>query len=281
MIEPLIRIEDLHYSYPGGDEAVSSIDLDIGRGEIIAIVGQNGAGKTTLAKHFNGLLKPTRGRVVVGNVDTRKAAVAALARKIGYVFQNPDHQIFLDTVAGEVRFGPSNLGLSPGEVQRRVDQALEVVGLSTLLGADPRSLSKGQRQRVALASVLSMEPEVLVLDEPTTGQDYREGKEIMDFVRDLNRRGHTVVFITHDMNLVARYADRVVVLCEGRVLMDGSPREVFGHPETLAKTHLVPPAATALALRLRNLGFGHVLTIEELMGECISLLGGDRKVVCL
>ncbi|HHW42745.1 MAG TPA: energy-coupling factor transporter ATPase [Desulfotomaculum sp.] len=276
--EPVLRVENLCFSYRAGEPVLQNVSLEIHRGEIVALIGQNGAGKSTLARHFNGLLKPERGRVLVDGRDTAGEPVAALARTVGYVFQNPDRQIFHDTVAREVAFGVQNMGYSREEVDRRVQRALAAVGLEGCAGAYPFALSRGQRQRLALASVLAMEPPVIILDEPTTGQDYRESMEIMELVDNLNRRGHTILFITHDMSLVARFARRVVVLCRGRVLMDGPVRQVFSQPDVLGQTFLRPPQITRLAQSLEAYGIpGDVLTVEELYRHLLELRGSREK----
>lgn len=263
--ETIIKTEELSFGYRSGQPVLNNISLEIKRGECVAIIGQNGAGKTTLAKHFNGLHKPSGGKVYVGEMDTSGMKVSALARTAGYVFQNPDHQIFHDTVAREVAFGLKNLGLPGGEIKDRVFEALEAVGLTDHHETYPFNLSKGQRQRVALASVLAMKTGVIVLDEPTTGQDYRESVQIMEMVDKLNENGHTIIFITHDMSLVARYSRRVVVLCGGEILVDGGVRSVFAMPQLLEKTYLNPPQITSLAQRLgRHWVPPDVLSVKEM-----------------
>ncbi|MFZ5647940.1 MAG: energy-coupling factor ABC transporter ATP-binding protein [Bacillota bacterium] len=277
--QTIIKTEKLTFGYGGGQPVLDNISMEIQKGECLAIIGQNGAGKTTLAKHFNGLHKPASGKVYVDGRDTAGLKVSDLARTVGYVFQNPDHQIFNDTVGKEVAFGLKNLGLSRGEVDDRVAEALEAVGLTEHYGTYPFNLSKGQRQRVALASVLAMRTGVIVLDEPTTGQDYRESVQIMEMVGSLNEKGHTIVFITHDMSLVARYARRVVVLCGGEVLADGGVRAVFALPGLLEKTYLSPPQITLLAQQLgRHSVPPDILTVREMREVLIKARG--EKVGC-
>ncbi len=210
-MNPIVEVKSLYHTYPSGIEAISGIDITINAQEFVAIIGQNGSGKTTFAKHLNGLLKPTAGKVFIKGMDTAKKRVSELARHVGYVFQNPDHQICCDTVETEVAFGPRNLHLEKEDIERRVQGALQAVDLLEYRTVNPKQLSKGQRQRVAFASILAMEPSVLIIDEPTTGQDYRDGIAMLDLVKRLNQEGHTVLFITHDMQLVAKYAKRVVV----------------------------------------------------------------------
>lgn len=262
----IISIDKLVQNYDGSRTALNGISLEIKAGEFVAVVGQNGAGKTTLVKHLNGLLRPQSGKIFIKGREIRKIPTSVLSQTVGYVFQNPDHQIFMDRVDKEVAFGPENLGLPPAEVQRRTGEALEKVGLTGMAGFFPMSLSKGQRQRVALASVLAMEPEILILDEPTTGQDYREATQIMEMVAVLNKKGHTVIFITHDMQLVARYARRVILMGKGKILADGGPKEVLSQSGLLRETLLKPPQITLLAQALAEHGLpADVVSVEELL----------------
>jgi len=261
--EAAVEVSDLRFRYPNGFEALKGANLTIGRGEFVAIVGQNGSGKTTLVKHFNGLLKPTEGRVSVFGMDTARATVSELATRIGHCFQNPDHQIFSSRVDDEIGFGPRNLGFSRAEVADTVARVASSLGLEQALSQNPHLLGKGQRQKIAVASVLAMGPEVLVVDEPTTGQDPRRSRDMMDVFRALNREaGKTVVVITHDMDLAAEYCDRIVVMCEGRVILDGTPREVFAKPDDLKKSRLESPQITRL---MGALGFDEcaLLNVDE------------------
>jgi len=263
--KPVIIVRDLWHVYPGGIEALRGVSLEIYPGEFIVILGQNGSGKTTLVKHFNGLLKPTRGEVIVYGMDTKTASIAELAKKVGYVFQNPDHQIFSRTVREEIAFGPKNLKLSEEEINERVAEAARILKIEEYLDENPFNLSWGLRQRVAIASILSMKPEVLIVDEPTTGQDHKTGREIMEILRQLNEKGITVIVITHDMKLAAEYAQRAIVMNEGRILLDGNIRYVFSEIEVLREAYLMPPQITQLALKLRKYGVPVALRIEELV----------------
>ncbi|MGH8936718.1 MAG: ABC transporter ATP-binding protein [Acidimicrobiia bacterium] len=249
--EPIIEAKDLQHQYPNGVKALGGVTLTVRRGEFLAVVGQNGSGKTTLVKHFNGLLEPSAGGVRVEGASARGQGVRRLGRIVGYVFQNPDHQIFAETVFDEVAFGPLNHGVPSGEVEERVSEALAAVGLSGREGDDPFALTKGERQRVAVASILSIRPQVIVLDEPTTGLDYREQRQMMELVRRLNEEaGHTIICVTHSMWVVAEYAHRVVVMQEGRVTMDGTTREVLSREEELAEASLKAPQLIRLTGRL-------------------------------
>jgi energy-coupling factor transport system ATP-binding protein len=237
----------LTVTYPGGVTALSRFDLAIYEGEFLAVVGENGGGKTTFAKTVAGLLKPSGGAVTVRGRPPAEMPARERARAVGYLFQNPDHQIFRSTVREEVAFGPGQLGLEAGEAERRVARALAAVGLQGREEEDPFALAKGDRQRVALASVLAMEPEVLVMDEPTTGLDRAEVAALMEAVAALSRRGTTVAFITHAMDVVAAYAERVAVVARGRLLTEGEPRRLLRDEALLARAGLDPPLAARLA----------------------------------
>jgi len=230
--------------------ALNNVTFNIKEGEFVAIIGQNGSGKTTLAKHFNGLLKPTSGQVFVKGKNTREMSVAEMAKTVGYVFQNPDQQIFAETVKQEVEFGPRNLGFMEEEISERVLEALKLVELDEYIDQSPFSLSKGEKQGLAVASIIAMGTEILVMDEPTTGRDYLQSKQIMDLLKQLNSSGVTIVFITHNMQLVAEYAKRVIVLKKGEVILDGSPERVFREIDILQSTYLKPPQITILSHEL-------------------------------
>jgi cobalt transport protein ATP-binding subunit len=271
---PAIEVTDLVFRYtPGGSEVLRGVNLRVASGEFVALIGQNGAGKTTLAKHFNGLLKPTGGSVQVLGRDTRTAPLADLARTVGYVYQNPDHQIFAQRVRAEVAFGPRNLGLLAAEVDRRVDQALELVGLREHADDFAFSLGRGQRQKLAVASVLAMEPPVLIVDEPTTGLDQAGARSILDLLSRWNADGRTIVVITHDMSLVAERVPRTVVVGNGRILADGPTRQVLPDAELLRGAYLRPPQVTRVAQRLADFGVApDTLTVAELYEQISAAL---------
>jgi energy-coupling factor transport system ATP-binding protein len=278
----MIRASNLSFVYPNGIKVLEQVSFQIQRGEFVALIGQNGAGKTTLLKQLNGLLKPTAGDLFIDGINTKDSSTGELAQKVGYLFQNPDHQIFLPSVEKEIGFGPSNLHLSKAEVKERVQNAAEQVGLIPYLKENPLFLSKGQRQRVAFASLLSMQPEVMVLDEPTTGQDYQEGIEIMEMVKELHQKGHTIVFVTHDMELVAGYAQRVIVLNQGQVLVDDVCRDVFYQPDLLLKTNLFPSQIARLVQKFGNRSnpFGRPLTVKELYDQVLTIMESGSNVCC-
>jgi energy-coupling factor transport system ATP-binding protein len=259
--EPLIEVEGVTHRYPNGVVALEGVDLSVRRGEFLAVLGQNGSGKTTLVKHFNGLLKPTEGAVRVGGEETLKQGLRRLGQTVGYVFQNPDHQIFSDTVFDEVAFGPKVREMEEGEIEERVSEALAAVNLDGRGDEDPFGLTKGERQRVAVASVLAVRPEVLILDEPTTGLDYAEQRNMMELVRRLNERGSTIIAVTHTMWVVAEYAHRAAVIRDGKVALQGTVREVFAEEDELRNASLRPPHIVSLG---NTLGFP-VLSVEEML----------------
>lgn len=270
--EPIIKTEFLSYIYPNGTEALKNVNLEIYPGEFVAIVGQNGSGKTTLVKHFIGLLRPTKGKVFVYGMDTNRTTVSDLAKKVGFVFQNPDNQIFSRTVFDELSFGPKNLGLSQEEIERRIKVIAKLLGLTEFLKENPFNLSKGEKHIVAVASVLTMDPAVLVVDEPTTGHDLKTGKKLMDLFKQLNISGKTIIVVTHNMNFVAEYAQRVIVLKSGQVLIDGSTEEVFSQADILKESHLSPPQITLLCRQFA--ATSTVLNVHQAV-EFFKLLAKD------
>lgn len=243
----MIRFENVSLSY-GGAAAVRDLNFTVGRGEFVALIGANGAGKTTVSKLMNGLLKPTAGRVLVDGVPTTSLRTSALAKKIGFLFQNPDRQLCKPTIREEIRFGLALTGAK--DAVQRTEAVLKAFGLDG--DRDPFSASRGERQRIALASLIAVEPEVLILDEPTTGLDYRECMAMMARVRSLNAAGTTVVMVCHDMELVLDFAHRVLVLCEGTLLLDGETRAVFRNEAVLRQASVLPPQVTRLSLRLAD-----------------------------
>jgi energy-coupling factor transport system ATP-binding protein len=245
-----IVIEDLYFSYPGDVQAIRGISLVIESGEQVALVGQNGSGKTTLVRHFNGLLKPTQGRVLVGDWDTKECTVARLAGRVGYLFQNPDEQLFCKTVHDEVSFGPRNLGYNHDRVSSLVDDALSLTELLDQKETNPYDLSPTWRKMVALASVVSMDTPIVIFDEPTTGQDAASVARIANVIASLRRRGKTVIAITHDIDFCAENFERIIALGQGQVLLDGPAQDVLGQEETLALTYVDPPQLTRLGKRL-------------------------------
>lgn len=245
-----IEIKDLHHTYPAEVKALNGISLTIQTGEQVGIIGQNGAGKTTLVKHLNGLLQPTSGSVAIGDWDTRKHPVARLASRVGYVFQNPDDQLFTRTVHQEVSFGPKNLGYEAVKVEALVEDALALTELSARKETNPYDLSATWRKMVALASIIAMDTPILIFDEPTTGQDAASIARMANAIATLRKRGKTVITITHDIDFCAENFERVIALSQGKVLLDGPANEVLGQEEILVQTYVDPPQLTRLGLRL-------------------------------
>lgn len=259
----MIKVENLEYAYsPNEPTTLKGINLSISQGEMVAVIGQNGAGKSTLLRQLNGLIKPAKGRVIVAGLDTQATPVSEMAKYIGYLFQNPDHQIFCQTVGEEIEFGMRNVGIPEDEIKERAYKTALLLGIERKMQVHPFTMSRGERQRVALAGVLAVEPEVLVLDEPTTGQDYRECLEIMDIVTDLNKKGATVLMVSHDMEVVCDYAERVVLMFDGMIIGDGKTLDILRQEKELARTGLKPPQIIELALTLG--GYDDVYDIDTM-----------------
>lgn len=259
-----IDAQSLTHRYPSGVVALDSVDVRVSHGEFVALLGTNGAGKTTFARHLVNLLKPTSGRVLINGEDTAGKKVHELASEVGYVFQNPDHQIFANSVFDEVAFGLRNFGVEEDEIRERVREVLGRVHMEHTAEVHPFTLGRGERQRVAVASVLALRPEILVIDEPTTGQDWQGAVAMLELVKELNREGNTIVMITHDMLLASQYAERAVVFKSARVALDCPISELFDRPADIHALNLEIPALTALA---RDLGLGAVSTVAQLRTE--------------
>jgi len=260
----MIEAQDVHYTYTNRVEALKGVSLTIKDGEFLAIMGQNGAGKSTFVKHFNGLLKPTSGTVCVDGVETTKTSVAALARNVGFVFQNPDHQLFSETVEDEIAFALKNFGFEPDVVEKRVTWALELLSLSQYRKTSPFLLSGGERKRVALASVLAWNPQMLILDEPTIGQDHEQKEKLRQFIMQMQAQGKTVVIVTHDVEFVAECNPRVALMKEGRMVAEGMAKEILTNPQVLAESSIVLPQIAQVFTKLSPLGFPkNVIDIYE------------------
>lgn len=261
-----IEIKNLCFSYDNTSNVIDNVSLDIRKGEFVAIVGQNGSGKTTLTKQINGLLKFDSGDITVFGDSVKESGIFNLSKNIGYVFQNPDNQIFADTVYDEVSFGPKNYGFSKNEIDEMVDEALVAVDLLDCKEMDPFSLTKGERQRVAVASILSMRPNILILDEPTTGLDYLEQISIMELLTKLNRAGSTIIIVTHTMWVVSQYAHRAIVMNKGKIVFDDTVRNVFKNESELSSFFLKPPQISQIGNRLSHT----FLSVEEAI-NCLEL----------
>lgn len=274
----MIEVQDLHFTYPSGVEALKGVSLTIQNGEFAAIMGENGAGKTTLVKHFNGLLKPIKGKVLIDSVETTKVSVAALARKVGFVFQNPDHQLFSETVEEEIAFALKNFGFTSEIIEKRVTWALNLLGLAQYRKTSPFMLSGGERKRVALASVLAWDPEILILDEPTIGQDYQQKEKLRQFILQMKEQGKTVVIVTHDVEFVAECNPRVLLMHSGKIVADGEAREVLTTPETLTQASIVPPQIAQIFIQLSDLGFPkEVIDVYEARDLLLKALRSPSK----
>jgi len=275
MSSPLIKVTDARYVYSNGAVlALDGVNLDIPEGQSVGIVGQNGSGKTTLTKLLNGLLKPTSGSIVVDGKDTAKNSVQQMSSTVGYVFQNPNHQLFAPSVTAELAFGPTNLKLPPEEITERIAHALEFFDIKQYAEMHPYRLSFPLRKLVGIASVFTMGPKVFVLDEPTTGQDHQTTKVINQLIHRLQDRGSTVICVSHDMPLLADVSERMIVMWNAKIIADGGAREVFGNTEVMERTHIAPPQVTQISLRLKGRkGKPASLSVTELSAE----LGGKKK----
>ena len=281
-MEQIIKTEELVFDYPAqtpeekGVQVLKSVDFTVKKGEFVAVLGHNGSGKSTLAKHFNAVLKPTSGKVLVEGIDTAdETKLLEIRQRVGMVFQNPDNQIVATIVEEDVAFGLENLGVEPKEIRRRVDEALRKVDMVEYYRHSPHQLSGGQKQRVAIAGIIAMRPDCIVLDEPTAMLDPRGRREVLSTVRELNREnGITVILITHYMDEAVK-ADRVVVVDEGKILLEGTPKGVFRNVELLKNVGLDVPQVTELAYELRKEGIDipdDILTEEECTAYLSKLL---------
>lgn len=282
-----LELKDLSYVYspetPYEHAAVTDINLHIGEGEFIGLIGHTGSGKSTLIRHFNGLIRPTSGQVLIDDKDifADKATLKAARFAVGMVFQYPEYQLFEETVYQDVAFGPKNMGLDSNEIDRRVRESLTMVGLDeSVYEKSPFALSGGQKRRVAIAGVIAMQPKLLVLDEPAAGLDPRGKREIMTYIQRYAAAGNSVLFISHSMSDVARYAKRVLVMNDSRLVMDGSVDEVFGRADELHAMGLTVPQMTEVFLKLREKGFAlpvDVYTADRAASVLLAYMGGERS----
>jgi energy-coupling factor transport system ATP-binding protein len=268
--EVAIAVRNVRHTFPGSPpvEALRGIDLTIHKGELVALLGQNGSGKTSLAYHLVGVLKPTNedAEIRVGDVDVITAPLQDAIKTINYIFQNPSNQLFCETFEQEVAYGPRQLGWSDEKVELAIRDSLGMVGLEEMQKHYVADLTRSEETLLSMASVLSMQHDILIADEPTGGLDRISAQKVMEILETMCRQGRTVIFITHDMKLAAQYATRVIVLRQGQLLIDGTPREVFAQPEVLEEAKLYPPQITQLGQRLGRHGVRpDVLTIEEFL----------------
>lgn len=279
-----IQVRNLSHIYSPGmpeeHQALTNVNFDVYDGEIVGIIGHTGSGKSTLLQHLNGLLKATEGSIVIGGVDITEPGVSMrdIRRRVGLVFQYPEYQLFEETVAKDVAFGPKNLGLSPEETEQRVEEAVELVGLDyeAIKDRSPFELSGGQKRRVAIAGVIAMKPQVLILDEPTAGLDPGAHKDILEMIRQVHEsQGGIILFVSHNMADVAQLSDKVIVMSEGKAVMVGTPKEVFAQKDRLAQLGLGVPPVTELMNSLRERGADvaeTVLSLKEAEEEIYNYL---------
>ncbi|NIQ07119.1 MAG: ATP-binding cassette domain-containing protein [Candidatus Korarchaeota archaeon] len=261
--EPIIEIRDLWHTYDGDSWALSNINLKVGENAFIGLIGQNGSGKTTLAQCLNGIVKPTKGSIKIEGEEATTKSVGELGRTIGYVFQNPDYMITQEKVKDELELAPRNIGCSEEEVERRVQHAVETLNIEDLLEEDPFFLNRANRQRVAVGSIITLNPDIIVLDEPTTGLTPGETKQIMQLASEMHNHGKTIIVISHDLWIIAEYCDRVVALKDGEILMDGPPTNVFSQKEILRTTNLQPPQIAQFTQKLFGKTILDVKTLVE------------------
>lgn len=273
----MLNVEDVHFSYTSGVEALRGVTLSVKKGEFVAIMGQNGAGKTTLVKHFNGLLKPTKGRILVDGVETSKTSVASLARNVGFVFQNPDHQLFSETVEEEIAFALKNFGYKSTVIDQRITWAVNLLGLTQYRKTSPFMLSGGERKRVALASVLAWDPQVLVLDEPTIGQDHQQKENLRQFITQLQTQNKTIVIVTHDVEFVAECNPRVVLMREGKIVADGEGNNILTNPKVIEQSSIVLPQIAQVFMHLNAQEIPrNVIDIYEAKHLLLKMLGKNQ-----
>ena len=274
----MIEVDRVRFSYPSGVEALKGVSMKIADGEFIAIMGQNGAGKTTLVKHFNGLLKPSQGRVLVDGTDTTKTSVAKLARNVGFVFQNPDHQLFCETVEEEIAFALRNFGFKEDVIEKRITWALNLLSLSQYRKTSPFMLSGGERKRVALASVLAWDPRILILDEPTIGQDHEQKEKLRQFILQMKTQDKTIIMVTHDVEFVAECNPRVLLMLDGEVIADGEAQKTLTDSVTLEKASIVPPQIAQIFLDLPELDLPkNIIDVYEAQRILLGLMEKNRR----
>ena len=276
MNEVHLSIKNLSYTYPDGTHALKNINMEILKGQKVAIMGPNGAGKSTLFSHFNGLTEPKSGYLEIDGkkMEYDKNSLLEVRQKVGIVFQDPNDQLFAPTVKEDVAFGPMNLGLSYEEVEKRVNEALELVGMEKFKDKTPHHLSGGQQKRVAIAGIIAMKPEIMILDEPTAGLDPQGVDKVLDILNNLNKDGMSIVISSHDIEMVNGFAEKIFVLNEGEILASGDKQEIFSDKELLKKAHLKAPITTEILYQLKEKGFDVDTTrinISEVVDEIIKM----------
>lgn len=271
----MIEVRGVHFTYPSGTQALKGVNLSIEDGEFVAIMGENGAGKTTLIKHFNGIFKPSKGKVFIDGVDTRDITIAEISRKVGLVFQNPDHQLFSETVEEEVAFALKNFQYDKEVIDKRVNWALNLLNLEDHRNESPFILSGGERKRVALAAILAWDPKVIVLDEPTIGQDYEQKEHLRQLIIQLNSQGRTVVMVTHDVEFVSDCEPRVVLMSKGKVIADGPAIEILTDITITKSASVLVPQIPSLMTLLTDLGTTHkILKFHDAKNVLLKIARG-------
>ena len=272
MSEIHLSTKNLNYRYPDGTHALKNVNMEILKGQKVAIMGPNGAGKSTLFSHFNGLTEPTSGHIELDGKIMKydKKTLLEVRQKVGIVFQDPNDQLFAPTVKEDVAFGPMNLGLSYEEVEKRVNEALELVGMEKFRDKTPHHLSGGQQKRVAIAGIIAMRPEIMILDEPTAGLDPEGVDKVLNILNTLNKEGMSIVISSHDIEMVNGFAEKIFVLNEGEILASGDKHEIFSNKELLKTAHLKAPITTEILHRLKEKGYDvdtTKITIDEVVEE--------------
>ena len=262
-----IELKKLRYVYPSGDEALKGIDLELEGTEPVAVIGQNGAGKTTVVKHFNGILRPSSGEVLINGEKIENRSTAQWSKEIGYVFQNPDDQLFLESVRKEFEFGPKQTGMSPEEIDKRVEWVADLVGLSGKLDLHPFDLTLAEKKFCTIGGVIMMDPDVLIFDEPTCGQDVQGNLRLHRIIQTLKEKGKLCITISHDMKFVVENFKRIIVMCRGEVILDGRAEDVFAQAETLKKSFVAPPPITKVA---QGAGFTKTVFTTEAFMEALE-----------
>ena len=270
-----LETKNLTFTYPDGTQALKNVNIQIKKGEKIAIMGPNGAGKSTLFSHFNGLTEPTSGHVEVAGekIIFEKDKLLEVRQKVGIVFQDPNDQLFAPTVKEDVAFGPMNLGLEHDEVERRIEESLKMVGMEGFEEKTPHHLSGGQQKRVAIAGIIAMRPEIMILDEPTAGLDPEGVDKVLNILNDLNREGISIIISSHDIEMVSQFAEKIFILYNGEIIDSGDKQKIFSNTELLKKAHLKAPVTTEILYKLKENGLDvdcEKITVDETVKEILN-----------
>lgn len=270
-----LSTENLSFTYPDGTQALKNINIEIEKGEKVAIIGPNGAGKSTLFSHFNGLTEPTSGCVKIEDkpISFEKDELLKVRQKVGIVFQDPNDQLFAPTVKEDIAFGPMNLGLSYDEVEKRVEDALKMVGMENYEDKTPHHLSGGQQKRIAIAGIIAMKPELMILDEPTAGLDPDGVEKVLNIMNQLNEEGMTLIISSHDIDMISKYADKIFVLYNGELIESGNKNKIFSDMELLKKAHLRTPITTEILYNLKESGLNvntEKISVKDTCAEIIK-----------